>query len=50
MLYAEERPDVTEQLAQGLAALKISLDRSRLKELDVRFPGPGGPAPQAYAW
>ncbi|MFF8785083.1 aldo/keto reductase [Streptomyces sp. NPDC015125] len=43
-------PRVAEQLDQGLAALKISLDRSQLKELDALFPGPGGPAPEAYAW
>ncbi|WP_328390620.1 aldo/keto reductase [Streptomyces sp. NBC_00400] len=43
-------PRVAAQLDQGLAALKISLDRSQLKELDALFPGPGGPAPEAYAW
>ncbi|MFD9607617.1 hypothetical protein [Streptomyces sp. NPDC059970] len=41
---------MAEQLDQGLAALKISLDRIQLKELDALFPGPGGPAPEAYAW
>ncbi|MEU1025654.1 aldo/keto reductase [Streptomyces sp. NPDC005904] len=43
-------PRVAEQLDQGLAALKISLEKSQLKELDALFPGPGGPAPEAYAW
>ncbi|MFF1907316.1 aldo/keto reductase [Kitasatospora sp. NPDC058218] len=43
-------PRVAEQLDQGLAALKISLDRGQLKELDALFPGPGGPAPEAYSW
>ncbi|MFF9690811.1 aldo/keto reductase [Streptomyces sp. NPDC014623] len=43
-------PRVAEQLDQGLAALKVSLEKGQLKELDALFPGPGGPAPEAYAW
>ncbi|MFC4502416.1 MULTISPECIES: aldo/keto reductase [Streptomyces] len=43
-------PRTAEQLDDGLAALRISLDGDRLKELDALFPGPGGPAPEAYAW
>jgi NDP-hexose C3-ketoreductase / dTDP-4-oxo-2-deoxy-alpha-D-pentos-2-ene 2,3-reductase len=43
-------PRTADQLDNGLAALRISLDGDRLKELDALFPGPGGPAPEAYAW
>ena len=31
-------------------ALDRKLDDETLKELDALFPGPGGPAPEAYAW
>jgi hypothetical protein len=30
--------------------LDISLDPDVLKRLDEVFPGPGGAAPEAYAW
>ncbi|MFD8936317.1 aldo/keto reductase [Streptomyces sp. NPDC059578] len=43
-------PRVAGQLEEGLAALKVALSSSQLKELDALFPGPGGPAPEAYAW
>ncbi|MEU5974455.1 aldo/keto reductase [Streptomyces sp. NPDC047315] len=43
-------PRTVEQLEDGLGALRISLDGDRLKELDALFPGPKGPAPEAYAW
>ncbi len=39
-----------EQLDGGFAALDITLDEAALKRLDEIFPGPGGPAPEAYAW
>jgi hypothetical protein len=38
------------QLNSGLAALDVRLDEATLKRLDELFPGPGGPAPEAYAW
>jgi hypothetical protein len=28
----------------------VKLDESALKELDAIWPGPGGEAPEAYAW
>lgn len=43
-------PRTSEQLDDAFAALKVRLDAERLAELDVLFPGPGGAAPEAYAW
>jgi aryl-alcohol dehydrogenase-like predicted oxidoreductase len=43
-------PRTMEQLDGSLRALEISLDVDALKRLDELFPGPGGPAPEAYAW
>lgn len=39
-----------EQLDRSIGAVDIELDESALAELDDIFPGPGGPAPEAYAW
>ena len=33
-----------------LQALEINLDESTLTKLDEIWPGPGGEAPEAYAW
>jgi hypothetical protein len=33
-----------------MRALEIALDESTMQRLDEIFPGPGGPAPEAYAW
>ena len=33
-----------------MRALEIELDAEVLAKLDEIFPGPGGPAPEAYAW
>ena len=33
-----------------MRALEIKLDEQALARLDEIFPGPGGPAPEAYAW
>ena len=38
------------QLDEGLHALEVTLDDAALARLDEIFPGPGGPAPEAYAW
>jgi aryl-alcohol dehydrogenase-like predicted oxidoreductase len=43
-------PRTAEQLASSLAALDVGLDETALARLDEIFPGPGGPAPEAYAW
>ena len=39
-----------EQLEGAQRALKVRLNKDVLAQLDEIFPGPGGPAPQAYAW
>jgi aryl-alcohol dehydrogenase-like predicted oxidoreductase len=43
-------PSTLDQLGGALRALEIKLDGSSLGRLDEIFPGPGGPAPEAYAW
>ena len=44
-------PRTLDQLTgASLRATEISLDAEALKELDRIFPGPGGRAPEAYAW
>jgi aryl-alcohol dehydrogenase-like predicted oxidoreductase len=43
-------PRTIEQLDSTLRATEITLSQDTLKKLDEIFPGPGGEAPQAYAW
>ncbi|GGJ27074.1 aldo/keto reductase [Deinococcus roseus] len=43
-------PRTLEQLEGNLKALDITLDADALKKLDEIWPGPGGQAPEAYAW
>jgi aryl-alcohol dehydrogenase-like predicted oxidoreductase len=43
-------PRTEEQLEGAFRALEIRLDDDVLRKLDEIFPGPGGPAPEAYAW
>ncbi|MEN6625538.1 MAG: aldo/keto reductase [Candidatus Sumerlaeia bacterium] len=43
-------PRNVEQLEQLVAGLSLKLDDETMAELDKIFPGPGGPAPEAYAW
>lgn len=43
-------PRTMEQLTGSLRALEIKLDEAALKTLDEIWPGPGGEAPEAYAW
>jgi aryl-alcohol dehydrogenase-like predicted oxidoreductase len=43
-------PRTIEQLEGGLRALDITLDDAALARIDEIFPGPGGAAPEAYAW
>ena len=43
-------PRTMEQLDGALRSLDIELDDEALATLDEMFPGPGGTAPEAYAW
>ncbi len=43
-------PRTAEQFSGALRALEITLEQATLDGLDKIFPGPGGPAPEAYAW
>jgi aryl-alcohol dehydrogenase-like predicted oxidoreductase len=43
-------PRTVEQLDSTLRATEITLGEETLKKLDNIFPGPGGEAPEAYAW
>lgn len=43
-------PRTTVQLRENLKALELKLSASTLSKLDSIWPGPGGEAPQAYAW
>jgi aryl-alcohol dehydrogenase-like predicted oxidoreductase len=43
-------PRTLEQLDGNLRALELTLTEETLKTLDQIFPGPGGEAPEAYAW
>ncbi|HEX8002012.1 MAG TPA: aldo/keto reductase [Mycobacteriales bacterium] len=43
-------PRTIEQLTGSLRAAELDLDEKALARLDEIFPGPGGPAPEAYAW
>jgi aryl-alcohol dehydrogenase-like predicted oxidoreductase len=43
-------PRTMEQLTGCLRCLEIELGENLMKKLDDIWPGPGGPAPEAYAW
>lgn len=43
-------PRTLDQLHGTMRALELTLSKDLLKRLDDIFPGPGGPAPEAYAW
>lgn len=43
-------PRTLDQLHSAVAAADIELDRETLVKIDEIFPGPGGAAPEAYAW
>lgn len=43
-------PRTQEQLEDSVRALNLKLKPEDLAELDTIFPGPGGEAPEAYAW
>jgi len=43
-------PRTMEQFDSALRAQRLTLDEKTLSRLDEIFPGPGGAAPEAYAW
>jgi aryl-alcohol dehydrogenase-like predicted oxidoreductase len=43
-------PRTMEQLNDTMRVLSLTLGQDTLKRLDEIFPGPGGAAPEAYAW
>jgi aryl-alcohol dehydrogenase-like predicted oxidoreductase len=43
-------PRTMDQLVAGPRAVELTLDRTTLERLDRIWPGPGGEAPEAYAW
>jgi len=43
-------PRTIEQLESSQRALELDLEQAVLEQLDEIWPGPGGPAPEAYAW
>ena len=43
-------PRTLEQLDSNIHSIDIKLSDEQLKALDEIFPGPGGAAPEAYAW
>jgi aryl-alcohol dehydrogenase-like predicted oxidoreductase len=43
-------PRTLDQLNGSMRSVALILSKETLKKLDDLFPGPGGPAPEAYAW
>jgi aryl-alcohol dehydrogenase-like predicted oxidoreductase len=43
-------PRTMEQLTGSLRAFKVKLNKDAMKQIDAIWPGPGGEAPEAYAW
>ncbi len=43
-------PRILDQLESAVRAADLKLDEKALSRLDEIFPGPGGAAPEAYAW
>ncbi|WP_447601947.1 aldo/keto reductase [Nitrospira sp. Nam80] len=43
-------PRTLDQLNGSMRSVGLILSKETLKKLDDLFPGPGGPAPEAYAW
>jgi aryl-alcohol dehydrogenase-like predicted oxidoreductase len=43
-------PRTIQQLREAERALEVELDEAALARLDEIWPGPGGTAPEAYAW
>ncbi len=43
-------PRTPQHLQEAVRAAELKLDETALKSLDAIWPGPGGEAPEAYAW
>jgi aryl-alcohol dehydrogenase-like predicted oxidoreductase len=43
-------PRTLDQLTSAVKALEVPVTQEVVDRLDATFPGPGGPAPEAYAW
>ncbi|MGH2583181.1 MAG: aldo/keto reductase, partial [Anaerolineales bacterium] len=43
-------PRTMQQLEDSIPAVSLKLDEETLSKLDEIWPGPGGEAPEAYAW
>ena len=43
-------PRTIQQLRTAQRSVDVHLDKAMLDRLDEIWPGPGGPAPEAYAW
>jgi aryl-alcohol dehydrogenase-like predicted oxidoreductase len=43
-------PRTIEQLDEAVTVLTKKLDKGIVERLEAIFPGPGGAAPEAYAW
>src|SRR5262245_30979798 len=43
-------PRTMDQLEGAMRALDVVLDDATMRRLDEIWPGPGGPAPESYAW
>jgi hypothetical protein len=43
-------PRTMQQLEEALPAVTLKLDEKTMTRLDEIWPGPGGEAPEAYAW
>ena len=43
-------PRIVEQLEGAMRALDLKLDQGAMRRLDEIWPGPGGTAPEAFAW
>ncbi|HKT35650.1 MAG TPA: aldo/keto reductase [Nitrospira sp.] len=43
-------PRTLEQLVDTMRVMNLMMGKDTLKRLDELFPGPGGPAPEAYSW
>ena len=43
-------PRAVEQLDESLISIDYKMEENLINILDEIWPGPGGPAPEAYAW